>query len=127
MDWTVMVVGGVVAAAAAIIMRRDQGPIILPEDLQKLLDQVDGVILLDVRTAPEFQSGHIPGARHLPHDQLLAAHDAVPKGEKTIVVCCERGPRSRLVQRTLTKLGYENVLHLKGDMAAWRSRGLPTE
>src|ERR1700737_5146887 len=39
---------------------------ILPEQAKELLDSNTGYIYLDVRTVPEFNAGHVPGAKNIP-------------------------------------------------------------
>jgi rhodanese-related sulfurtransferase len=88
----------------------------------------DGVVILDVRTEAEYASGHVPDAVNIPHDELaarlaeLGAETSAP-----IVVYCERGGRATAAEGVLLDAGYANVLHLEGDMSAWRASGRPTE
>ena len=128
MSWNVIALVGIPAATAlAVVVIRRQGSrkIILPEQLQRLISQGESILLLDVRTAGEFNAGHLPGAVLLPHDSLLSAPDQVSRQrDRAIIVYCERGPRARSAQRALIRSGFSNVLHLKGDMSAWRARGL---
>ena len=39
---------------------------ITPEQAKELLDTNQGYMYLDVRTVPEFEAGHVPGAKNLP-------------------------------------------------------------
>ena len=83
-------------------------------------------LILDVRTASEFASGHIPGAVNIPHTELprrIGELDASSDGE--IVVYCEVGGRAQKAASALRKAGFTEVLHLQGDMRAWRNRQLP--
>ena len=79
-----------------------------PEQISDLLK--DGAILVDVRTKSEFDSGHLKGALHLPHGEILQ----LPKRteltkEQTIVVYCRSGRRSGFAKDSLTKAGYKAV------------------
>jgi len=87
----------------------------------------DAPFLLDVRTPAEFASGHVPGAVNIPQDSL-ASHLQELTGlrGREIVVYCERGPRSAKAAALLVGAGFSAVRHLTGDMAGWRSAGLPT-
>ena len=92
------------------------------------MKQPSGLLILDVRSRKEYQSGHIPGALHIGYREISAHLDRLrPDADKQIVVYCEMGPRARIAQRTLLKNGFSNVVHLSGDMSAWRRAGLPTE
>ncbi len=84
--------------------------------------------VLDVRSPKEYDSGHIPGATNINHTEL-SNHLEKLRGyeDKDVVVYCERGVRAQKAQKILKTAGFSNVYHLKGDMANWRRRRLPTE
>ncbi len=84
--------------------------------------------VLDVRSPKEYDSGHIPGAVNINHTEL-SNHLEKLRGykDKDVVVYCERGVRAKKAQRILRTAGFSHVYHLKGDMARWRNRKLPTE
>lgn len=63
-------------------------------------------LLLDVRTREEYDWGHIPGAAHIPVDDLRDRLDQLPK-DKTLYIHCQSGLRSYLACRTLSQLGYD--------------------
>jgi rhodanese-related sulfurtransferase len=42
---------------------------ITPEQTKELLDSNTGYIYLDVRTVPEFDAGHVPGAKNIPAER----------------------------------------------------------
>jgi len=48
------------------------GGLISPEKARTLLSESPGVVLLDVRTAGEFASGHIAKALLLPYDGIIS-------------------------------------------------------
>jgi phage shock protein E len=104
-----------------------QGDVAAAEVLE-LVGQSDGPILLDVRTAPEFEGGHVPGAVNIPHSELggrLAEVDAWR--ERGAVVYCERGGRAGVAADVLADAGFDRVLHLEGDMSGWREAGREVE
>ena len=75
------------------------------------------VYVLDVRTPPEFQQGHIPGAKLMPLAELGRRLHEIPK-EQTVVTVCHSGSRSRMAASWLQKAGYE-VKNLAGGMLRW--------
>ena len=85
-------------------------------------------LILDVRTPEEYSAGHISGAINIPHNMLAARIDELSdyKNEK-IVVHCQSGRRAGLAEGVLREAGYNKILHLEGDMAAWRENELPLE
>lgn len=79
--------------------------------------------VVDVRTAEEFASGHIPGAHHVPIDRSRAAIDALPRGEPLFVIC-EGGVRSKAAAQLWAREGFE-VADVRDGMAGWRWGGHP--
>jgi rhodanese-related sulfurtransferase len=78
-----------------------------------------GVVLLDVRTTGEFQSGHIKGAIHIPVQELAARADDLKRhGDREIVCYCQSGSRSLMGAARLKKLGYRTA-SLEGGIAEW--------
>jgi sulfur-carrier protein adenylyltransferase/sulfurtransferase len=85
-------------------------------------------VFLDVREQNEWDDGHIPGAIHAPRNNLESRiEDKVPDKSQPVVVYCGSGPRSAFATRTLTELGYENVVNLDGGYNEWKRSGLPTQ
>ena len=85
-------------------------------------------MILDVRTAEEFASGHVPGAVNVSHDQVSARLDELGSDlDRPVVVYCERGGRAGRAEAVLVDAGFSDVRHLEGDMSAWRAAGRPVE
>lgn len=76
------------------------------------------VVLLDVREPEELERAAIPGAYHIPMQQVPARLDELPK-DKPIVVFCHAGGRSRRVAQFLAANGFEQVFNLDGGIDAW--------
>ncbi len=83
-------------------------------------------LIIDVRTRSEFDSGHIPGAVNIPHTELPSRlGELEAESDQEIVVYCEGGGRSTAAASALRGAGFSTVLHLEGDMRAWRDSQLP--
>jgi predicted sulfurtransferase len=50
-----------------------------PDALQQILDRGEKVLVIDVRTEEEIRTGSIPGAIHIPREQLEARMKDVPR------------------------------------------------
>ena len=73
----------------------------------------DGV-LLDVRTAGEYRSGHILGSINLSVDNIDKAAKVLPDKSKEIFVYCLSGARSSQAVNFLKRSGYEKVNNIGG-------------
>ena len=76
-----------------------------------------GAPLIDVRSAGEFQSGHLPGAVNVPLPSLASDVGRHVKSGGTVVLYCASGARSAMGARTLRAKGYE--VHDAGRMSNW--------
>jgi glyoxylase-like metal-dependent hydrolase (beta-lactamase superfamily II) len=88
----------------------------------------EDLVVLDVREKDAFETGHIPGARHLPRGQLeLRVNEELRDPTSRIVTVCEFGKVSTLAAATLRELGFLHAAALDGGMKAWRESGFPVE
>lgn len=77
--------------------------------------QKDPVIIVDVRQPSEYAKGHVPGAILLPDDKIESkAKEALPDKEKTILVYCRSGRRSKAAAEHLIRMGYTHVYDFGG-------------
>ena len=104
-------------------------PFLSFEELKARLDaRANDIVVLDVREKGAYDSGHIPGAKHLPRGQLeLRVNEELPDPTLRIVACCEFGKISTLAAATLRQLGFTRATALDGGMKAWREGGYPLE
>ena len=99
--------------------------------LQKLLDERDDVVLVDVRTPDEIAQlgGSIDAgvqSVNISRGWLeLQITEAVPDKSSPIVVYCGTNQRSPLAAHTLEAMGYEEVYNYADGFFAWRDAGLP--
>ena len=96
-------------------------PNIMVADVQKKISAKDSILLLDVRTATEFDGplGHIAGAVLLPVQELEQRIDELNEHkEKEIIVICRSGNRSQTGTRILISHGF-NAVNMMGGMKAW--------
>lgn len=84
-----------------------------PEELAA----VEADVLLDVRNASEYASGHIPKAQNLSAGKVLWHLDELPK-DATIISYCQSGKRNSVAASALRREGYR-VLELEGSYNAW--------
>ena len=81
----------------------------------KRMKSDENFILLDVRRADEFATGHIPGAINLPNEQIGKSEiPSLPDKNQTIYIYCRSGNRSKLAADKLLALGYTNLIEFGG-------------
>jgi rhodanese-related sulfurtransferase len=95
-----------------------------PQELIRLMNQ--GALVLDLRPAEQYQSGHLAGARSMNGEQILTAGDTLKKHkEKAVVVYDDSGAVGPAAVRQLTAQGFTRAFMLRGGLAAWRADNLP--
>ena len=95
--------------------------------LKTKIDQSsEPLVLLDVRTIEEFESGRIKNSINIPHEILLSNIDLVSEyNDEQLVVYCRSGKRASLVIEALEKNGFTNVVDIEGDILAWSEANYP--
>ena len=77
------------------------------------------VQLVDVRTAEEYNAGHIPGSINIDvlkgYEELAATLDS----ERPVALYCRSGRRSENAGWVLEKAFFRNVVDLKGGYNEW--------
>jgi rhodanese-related sulfurtransferase len=107
---------------------RAQTRFLTPQALQEQLAAGERIVLLDLRSAGDFATAHIPGARWLSRGQLdLQIAQEAPDRNTMVVLYCRKGKESTLSAPPLKNLGYHRVSVLAGGFEAWKGAGFPTE
>jgi rhodanese-related sulfurtransferase len=96
------------------------------QELRNLLkeDRAADTLVLDVRTAAEFQQERIIGVTNIPLDELEKHVDKL-RDYKHIYVHCASGNRSGQACQRLHQIGLDNIVNVDGGMQAWKSAGFP--
>lgn len=100
------------------------------QELQSKLTSHAPIVLLEALPAAYYHQGHLPGARHLPHDQVRTlAGTVVPEKDAEVVVYCASPTcqNSHLAAGVLSRLGYRNVRVFRGGKQEWQEAGLSLE
>lgn len=120
---------------------------VTPEEAQQLISQ--GHVYVDVRSEPEFEAGHPPGALNVPISNATPAgmtpnpeflevmQRAFGKSER-IILGCKGGPRSRRAAQQLLAAGFTEIAEMSAGFSGgrdafgrpqpgWISAGLPVE
>jgi len=81
------------------------------------------VVLLDVRTKPEYRSFHLADSLHIELSQLANRIKELDK-RKEYLVYCRSGSRSDAAVRMLKSMGYK-VFNMAGGLIEWTQKGYP--
>ncbi len=93
---------------------------ITAEDLRRELSAFE---VIDVRRRPEWEDGHIEGARLMPLDKLGVRLHELDR-ERPVAVHCKSGYRSAIAASLIQRAGFRNVANVIGGFDAWRACGL---
>ncbi|MBX3314183.1 MAG: molybdopterin-synthase adenylyltransferase MoeB [Actinobacteria bacterium] len=84
-----------------------------------------GAVVLDVREPEEYEQGALPAALHIPRGTLETNIEMkVPDHSVPVVIYCASGIRSAFAAKTLTELGYTDVVSVIGGFNQWKDDGL---
>lgn len=81
------------------------------------------VTILDVRSLPEFNEGHIWEAINLPIESLPQSAASIPNSTTLVTVCNKGGGRSEQAALILTQNGWINATWLEGGYLGWVDAG----
>jgi hydroxyacylglutathione hydrolase len=84
----------------------------------------DGIKVLDVRRAPEWEAGHVEDATWWPLDNFKVSPPEMDR-DATIAVHCKSGYRSMIAASLLQRAGFRNVINVTGGFDAWHQAKLP--
>ena len=108
MDWTAIIIVGAIVLAFVGMKRLGQAS---PNKVQACLQA--GAKVIDVRSAAEYASGHLPGTTNIPLNELRDQIGRLaPDRGQPLLLHCQSGVRSGMGKRALRQLGYRNVHNL---------------
>ncbi len=117
------------AAGAYFIMQMDSGKSdygnVDVGEARDLIAEKAGLVILDVRTVSEFESGHLEGAINIPVE-VLSSHLSGLNQNDELLVYCRTGNRSTTAVGILRESGYDRIYHMDRGIVAWNSAGFPT-
>jgi len=113
-----------------------------PDEAKALIDR-EGYVYVDVRSLPEFESGHPQGAYNVPlmhqgpagmtpNPEFLSVMEKSFAKDARLVLGCKAGGRSQRAAGLLESAGYTNLVDQRAGYEGgqgepgWRPQGLPT-
>jgi rhodanese-related sulfurtransferase len=96
---------------------------ITSKELNNLINSRDDLLLVDVRSPEEFNSGHIPNAINCPLDSIEPNSLAKLSENKELVFLCKSGMRATKACERLKGVGCEDISVLNGGTSIWIQDG----
>lgn len=100
------------------------------QEIARHLEANTPMVLVEALPEKYYREGHLPGAVHLPHDQVRELAAArLPDRNAFVVVYCANTPcrNSSIASQSLAALGYTNVAEYVEGKQDWVDAGLPLE
>jgi rhodanese-related sulfurtransferase len=124
----VLVLCGLLVPPVIFTMLFLQSPSISSENARDIIESGKGKsILIDVRSAREFDVFHLEGAINIPLAEIQADDDLSwqyhLKNKEHIFLICNMGFLSARATERLRKLGFPNAKNIDGGMDAWLAGG----
>ncbi len=122
-----VVVAGILLVMAVVLFAQNESTLITPAEALNAVQHDSTIVLLDVRTAAEFNgpSGHLAHALLIPVQELERRVDELkPYKDRVIIVYCRTGHRSTAGTEILQKHGY-HTRNMQGGITRWNAENLP--
>jgi hydroxyacylglutathione hydrolase len=88
------------------------------DDLRGRWQRNEGLTLLDVRDATEWNEGHIEGAQHIHIADLLSHLHEIPR-DQPVATICRSGHRASMAASIVSSLGIETLAVQHGGVPRW--------
>ena len=102
---------------------RNTVPLVQPERLFTWQEDSVKLVVLDIRSAEEYQVSHIPGAHLIDYEDFTSQEVTHLPRDSKVVVYCSVGYRSERIGEKMLELGFEEIHNLYGGIFEWKNRG----
>ncbi|MBL8962643.1 MAG: rhodanese-like domain-containing protein [Phycisphaerae bacterium] len=97
-----------------------EGLEITPRQAKSRFETPGRLVLVDVRTKPEWDLVHIPGSVHIPLDEIERRHDEIDRApDQELAILCHHGVRSMKAALALRALGHAGAVSVAGGIELW--------
>lgn len=97
---------------------------VTPEEASSLIENLDELLLIDVRGQDELYEGYIEGSTLMPLWSIIKGTQRPPKNRPILLICAVGG-RSLALGKLMVRNGWNEVYNLKGGISAWKKANLP--
>lgn len=99
-----------------------QSLVLTVDELKRMLDEGEEIVVVDVRRPSEFENGHVPKAINIPLANLSERIADLPAGRPLALICAS-GYRSTIAMGIVDRSGLMPSINIVGGTAAWRGQG----
>ena len=100
--------------------------VLKPLDFQKKINSTQNIVVLDVRTKEEVQSGFIENAINIDYNNDEFKNEIAKLDKNNVyAVYCLSGKRSASAASYMRSIGFKDVINLDGGILAWQNENLP--
>ncbi|MFK7901181.1 MAG: rhodanese-like domain-containing protein [Cyclobacteriaceae bacterium] len=99
---------------------KDKTPVLTEEEVRNLVKNDKKVTLLDVRNAMEYRPEHLTPCQHVDvREKDFKDKIKYYETDKTYILYCKSGQRSKKARKIMTNMGFGNVYVLDGGINKW--------
>jgi rhodanese-related sulfurtransferase len=98
-------------------------PEVAAAEAKQIIDS--GAQLIDIRTAVEYEAGHIPGSRHIPLADVPSESSGLDRDEP-VILYCRSGNRSGPAADAFAASGWD-ARSIEGGLLGWQGAGYELE
>lgn len=115
----------VLVIASLVKSKLDQVNAVSSQQAVRLINKEDANVL-DIRSAAEYNKGHIIDAVNIPQTDITNQIEKLEKYKSNpLIVVCVSGMQSGVVCKQLQKAGFSNLYRLNGGMGSWNNDKMP--
>lgn len=123
--WMLFALLALFVGALVYTENKKRGAGVSLHEATRVMNREDGVVL-DLRTAKEFDAGHIPNAVNIPFSELATRIKELNKHiDSPLILVCKAGQHSSAASKTLTANEFADVRRLNGGMVEWTGANMP--
>jgi len=105
---------------------KESQPHVTAAEFKKILDSGKKFVLIDVRTAEEYEAAHLPGAINIPRGLIeWSVPRTIEDTDTPIYIYCRTGARAAFATQRLIDMGYTNVTNIYDAFKGWVEASYP--
>lgn len=99
-----------------------------PEECRRVIGEIEGCRILDVRTPAEFARGHLENAENIDFyaPDFRSRLEPLDR-DRPYVVYCKGGLRGAKAMEILRQAGFARVYNISGGYDRWVAAGFPVQ